>query len=149
MPKPSSSVIPGLVRALIEHDPNMRLRDLLADPVVGEHVRNMRVGDLLGVGSPAKNGRSQGAFAQRKSIAVAKTAGTKTRAETRTAAGRAEYDAKVLGAIANAKAAVSANDVRGQVGGDAFQFRAAADRLVRAKKIKVEGKARGTRYRAR
>ena len=109
----------------------------------------MRVGDLLGTASSAKNGGPRRGFAQRKSIAVAKSAGTKARVDTRTAAGRADYDAKVLGAISNAKAAVSANEVRGQVGGDAFQFRAAADRLSRAKKIKVEGKARGTRYRAR
>jgi hypothetical protein len=146
-----SSVIPGLVRALIEHNPDMRLRDLLADPVVGQHVRNMRLGELVGAPSSA-NGSSRRRSAQPKTLAVAKSAGTKSsdRVDTRSAKGRADYDAKVLGAISNAKGElVSATQVRGLVGGDPMQFRAAADRLVRAKKIKVQGKARGTRYRTR
>jgi hypothetical protein len=134
------------------HYPDLRLRDLLADPALGEHVRNMRLGDLIGAPSaaPRTNGATRRRFAQRKSIAVAKTAGTKPshgKVNTRTAAGRG---AKVLGAIVNAKGApVSASDVRKIVGGDPLQFRASADRLVRAKKIKSEGNARGTRYCAR
>jgi hypothetical protein len=66
--------------------------------------------------------------------------------DTRSAAGRAAYEAAVHGVVRDATDVVSANDVRANVGGTAMQARAALNRLIEQGRIRYKGKARGTRY---
>lgn len=72
---------------------------------------------------------------------------------TTTDEGRARYDARVLMSInrlvKKTEEPVGAEAIREEAGGTASQFRAAAMRLIKAKKIKRSGKARGTVYQPR
>ncbi len=67
---------------------------------------------------------------------------------TRTAAGRREYDARVLDFIRDAEDAVSATEIRNHVGGTSLQVRKAVARLIETEQVTWQGKARGTRYSA-
>lgn len=67
---------------------------------------------------------------------------------TRTAAGRREYDAYVLEFIQESEDAVSATEIRNHVGGTSLQVRKAVARLIEAECVTWQGKARGTRYSA-
>ena len=67
---------------------------------------------------------------------------------TRTAAGRREYDARVLAFITEAEDPVSATEIRSTVGGTSLQVRKSVARLIEAEKVTWQGKARGTRYSA-
>jgi hypothetical protein len=71
-----------------------------------------------------------------------------TDVNTRTAAGRREYDARVLEYIRSADEAVSATEIRNNVGGTSLQVRKSVARLIEAEKVTWQGKARGTRYSA-
>jgi hypothetical protein len=65
---------------------------------------------------------------------------------TRTAAGRREYDARVLEFISDSEEAVSATEIRNYVGGTSLQVRKAVARLIETERVTWQGKARGTRY---
>jgi hypothetical protein len=65
---------------------------------------------------------------------------------TRTAAGRREYDNRVLEFVRNSDEAVSATEIRNHVGGTSLQVRKAVARLIEAEQVTWQGKARGTRY---
>jgi hypothetical protein len=65
---------------------------------------------------------------------------------TRTAAGRREYDARVLEFIQDSEDAVSATEIRNHVGGTSLQVRKAVARLIETERVTWQGKARGTRY---
>lgn len=65
---------------------------------------------------------------------------------TRTAAGRREYDARVLEFIQDSEEAVSATEIRNHVGGTSLQVRKAVARLIETERVTWQGKARGTRY---
>jgi hypothetical protein len=65
---------------------------------------------------------------------------------TRTAAGRREYDNRVLEFVRNADEAVSATEIRNHVGGTSLQVRKSVARLIEAEQVTWQGKARGTRY---
>ncbi|EDM74305.1 hypothetical protein PPSIR1_32225 [Plesiocystis pacifica SIR-1] len=67
---------------------------------------------------------------------------------TRTAAGRREYDARVLEFVENAPEPVSATEIRNVVGGTSLQVRKSVARLIEAERVTWQGKARGTRYSA-
>lgn len=67
--------------------------------------------------------------------------------DVRSTAGRAAYDASVLGAVRAAEGWISAQSVRELVGGTAAQARTALNRLFEAGKIDFKGKARATKYR--
>jgi hypothetical protein len=67
---------------------------------------------------------------------------------TRTAAGRREYDARVLEFIMESDDAVSATEIRNHVGGTSLQVRKAVARLIETERVTWQGKARGTRYSA-
>jgi hypothetical protein len=148
--KPSSS--PDAMRALLVHFVRSRgtsttIGELLADPIVGNLVPSLTVGELGGTAAPSgrRRGRPPGS---------GKKAGRKPGRKpgrgggTRTAAGRSDYDGKVLAVISGSKSPISAEDARKKIGGSPLQFRASAERLLASKKIKREGKARGTKYRA-
>jgi hypothetical protein len=65
---------------------------------------------------------------------------------TRTAAGRREYDSRVLEFIQDSEEAVSATEIRNHVGGTSLQVRKAVARLIETERVTWQGKARGTRY---
>jgi hypothetical protein len=65
---------------------------------------------------------------------------------TRTAAGRREYDNRVLEFVRNSDEAVSATEIRNHVGGTSLQVRKAVARLIETEQVTWQGKARGTRY---
>jgi hypothetical protein len=65
---------------------------------------------------------------------------------TRTAAGRREYDNRVLEFVRNSDDAVSATEIRNHVGGTSLQVRKSVARLIEAEQVTWQGKARGTRY---
>lgn len=65
---------------------------------------------------------------------------------TRTAAGRREYDARVLEFIRNADEPVSATEIRNHMGGTSLQVRKSVARLIESEMVTWHGKARGTRY---
>ena len=67
---------------------------------------------------------------------------------TRTAAGRREYDARVLEFIQESEDAVTATEIRNHVGGTSLQVRKAVARLIDDERVTWQGKARGTRYSA-
>lgn len=65
---------------------------------------------------------------------------------TRTAAGRKEYDSRVLDFVRASPEAVSATEIRNAVGGTSLQVRKSVARLIEAEMVTWQGKARGTRY---
>ena len=66
--------------------------------------------------------------------------------DTRTAEGRAKFDASILDALRKAGDLASAVELRKQVGGTALQVRTALNRLIDLGEVVFEGKARATRY---
>jgi hypothetical protein len=54
----------------------------------------------------------------------------------------------VLAALASVGAAAKLEDVRAKVGGSVPQVRSALQKLAEAKKVKITGQRRGTRYSA-
>jgi hypothetical protein len=67
---------------------------------------------------------------------------------TRTAAGRREYDNRVLEFVRESEDAVSATEIRNHVGGTSLQVRKSVARLIETEQVTWQGKARGTRYSA-
>jgi hypothetical protein len=65
---------------------------------------------------------------------------------TRTAAGRREYDNRVLEFVRNSDEPVSATEIRNHVGGTSLQVRKSVARLIETEQVTWQGKARGTRY---
>lgn len=71
--------------------------------------------------------------------------------DTSTEEGRTRYDARVLMSINSLakEEPVGSEAIREKAGGTSSQFTAAANRLIKAKKIKRKGKSRGTVYQPR
>ena len=67
---------------------------------------------------------------------------------TRTAAGRREYDNRVLEFVRDSDDAVSATEIRNHIGGTSLQVRKSVARLIETEQVTWQGKARGTRYSA-
>lgn len=65
---------------------------------------------------------------------------------TRTAAGRRDYDQRVLDFIQESEEPVSATEIRNHLGGTSLQVRKAVARLIEMERVTWQGKARGTRY---
>jgi hypothetical protein len=147
-----SSSSPDALRVLLVHFVRSRgsaatIGELLADPIVGALVPSLTIAELNGGAAPAAPGKRRG----RPPGSGKKTGrkpGRPRGAATRTQAGRSDYDEKVMSAISASKGPVSAEQARKKIGGTPMQFRAAVERLLAAKKVKREGKARGTKYRA-
>lgn len=140
------------LRTLLVHFVRSRGSDttigqLLADPIVGALVPSLTVAELGGSANGAAPARRRG----RPPGSGRKPGRPPGRAKsngTRTQAGRSEYDGKVMAAISGSKGPISAEQARKKIGGTPMQFRASVERLLATKKIKREGKARGTKYRA-
>lgn len=87
--------------------------------------------------------------ASTKTKPTATKASSRNAVNTRTPAGRDQYDAAVLQVLRDAGTKVGAVQVRKQVGGTALQVRTALNRLIEAGTVTFEGKARATTYIAR
>lgn len=143
-----TSTSPDAMRALLihlvhNHGPQATIGELLADPIVGEFVPSLTLAEI-GDGTPviaSPTGRN-------RPPAPAKKAGRGRSKKALNPEDGAQYEDSILAFISDAESPVSANDVIAKVGGTPVQFRAAAERLRASKKIKREGKARGTKYRA-
>lgn len=150
----------------IRANPEMTLSELgrLTNGELGALLKNLTVGDLLTLdrsSPPARperssNGRGRGAAEsatrpeKAEKAEKAEKTGRPLRAvpdvETRTAAGREQYDREMLVALHEGDAAMSAEELRARVGGTPLQARAALARLIEAGHVLWEGRARGTRY---
>lgn len=128
---------------LIRSHPEMTLAELsrLSKGQFSGLLSSVTVGDVISAGSSGERGTGD-------TFEVPDAAGSITGVNTRTAAGRREYDARVLDYVQNAAEAVSATEIRNNVGGTSLQVRKAVARLIEAEKVTWHGKARGTRYSA-
>ena len=105
---------------------------------------SVTVGDVISAGSGGSGGELSSEDVFDAADAVAGLVGV----NTRTAAGRRDYDARVLEYVQTAEEAVSATEIRNNVGGTSLQVRKAVARLIETEKVTWHGKARGTRYSA-
>lgn len=94
-----------------------------------------------GAGRSATSGRTA---APRAAVSNGRRKGV----DTRSAKGRAAYEADVLQLVEAAKVPISAPEIRAKAGGTPQQARAALNRLIEAGKITYQGRARATRYSA-
>ncbi len=67
---------------------------------------------------------------------------------TKTAAGRAAFDAAVLECLTAANGPVGASKLRKKLGGTGLQMRTALNRLIDDGKVRYQGRARATKYSA-
>ncbi len=104
---------------------------------------SVTVGEVINAGHELEHGPVPNA-----PTVAALTAETPDEVNTRTAAGRREYDARVLEFIRESDEAVSATEIRNHIGGTSLQVRKAVARLIETEQVTWQGKARGTRYSA-
>ena len=125
---------------LIRSHPEMTLAELsrLSKGQFSGLLSSVTVGDVINAGSSVGERSFDDFEAAEAGVGV----------NTRTAAGRREYDARVLDYVQGAEEAVSATEIRNNVGGTSLQVRKAVARLIEAEKVTWHGKARGTRYSA-
>lgn len=146
----------------IRANPQMSLGELgkLATGGLAGLLGSITIGDLIGGGGSApaagkgRAGRKPGKGARRKGAAAAKPrggakAGGGAAVDTRTAEGRAAYDANVLTALKAATGPQAASDLTSKVGGSPLQIRTSLARLIEAGSVNWAGRARGTRYTAK
>jgi hypothetical protein len=145
----SDSALPGLLRLFLDKAPETTLGDLLADPSIGALARGTSLRQLA---AALQGGASAGA-ASPAAAAGARAAGSNASRKPKArrsalASSAAAYDAAVLVEIVGAPEPIGAVAIRSKAGGSPAEFRAAAERLIAAKKVKKFGIAKGTRYRA-
>ena len=101
-------------------------------------------------GRPAKQARAIPTSSSSAPTAAAKGAprARGSAINTRSAQGRAEYEANVLRVVKAATSPISAPEIRDEVGGTPQQARAALNRLIELGEINYQGRARATRYSA-
>jgi hypothetical protein len=125
------------------------LETLVGEMTVAELASKSRrsVEDIVGwamsgtaTARPTNRGRTTPSAAPKASRA----SGSKV--NTRSAKGRADYEASVLRIVKSASSPISAPEIRSQVGGTPQQARAALNRLIEEGKISYQGRARATRY---
>ena len=155
----------------IRANPQMNLSELgkLATGGLAGLLGSITIGDLVGGGggaaAPARAGKGRGgrkpgpkgSAAKRTGAKAAKPRGAKAApaaaggadVDTRTAEGRAAYDANVLAALKGATGPQAASDLTNKVGGTPLQIRTALARLIEAGSVNWAGRARGTRYTAK
>jgi hypothetical protein len=126
---------------LIRSHPEMTLAELskLSKGQFSGLLSSVTVGEVINAGHEYE-----------RSLAAApdSSAETPDDVNTRTAAGRREYDARVLEFIQDSEDAVSATEIRNHVSGTSLQVRKAVARLIETERVTWQGKARGTRYTA-
>lgn len=142
----------------IRANPRMSLQDLgkLATGQLGGLLRHITVADLIGGRAPRGGDSSSGRKAAGKPAAAAaaapaaprqgKAARAAAEVDTRTAEGRATYDAAVLAALKGMTKPASASNLTAVAGGSPLQIRTALARLIEAGAVHWSGRARGTRY---
>jgi hypothetical protein len=147
----------------IRANPRMSLQELgkLATGQLGGLLGQITLGDLMGGraargdSSPARKpvGRKAAAVVAAAPPAAAarkgKPEGRKAAAaevDTRTAEGRAAYDAAVLAALKGLAKPASASNLTAVAGGSPLQIRTALARLIETGAVRWSGRARGTRY---
>jgi hypothetical protein len=89
--------------------------------------------------APAAKGKAKAEGGARKAAPAAEV-------DTRTAEGRAAYDAAVLSALKGLGKPASASNLTAVAGGSPLQIRTALARLIEAGAVRWSGRARGTRY---
>lgn len=126
---------------LIRSHPEMTLAELskLSKGQFSGLLSSVTVGEVINAGHERE--RSQAASGP-------SAAETPDDVNTRTAAGRREYDARVLEFIQESEDAVTATEIRNHIGGTSLQVRKAVARLIDEERVTWQGKARGTRYSA-
>lgn len=149
-----SSVHTGLSSAqrralasVLRSQPSATLGELgsILEGQLGSMLRSLTIGELLGhaqQSSPA--GQSQPAATLRPANEALRE--TPDSVNSRTAAGRRQYDAAVLSALRSAGRPLSAGELRLMVGGSGQQIRVSLKRLVEEDGVERSGIARGTRY---
>jgi len=150
----------------IRANPQMSLQELgkLGTGQLGALLNAITLGDLIGGRAPRSGDAGAGGGARRKGAQARKAgpaapeAPRKARAEggarkaaavevdTRTAEGRAAYDAAVLEALKGMTKPASASNLTAVAGGSPLQIRTALARLIEAGSVHWSGRARGTRY---
>lgn len=139
---------------LIRSHPEMTLAELskLSKGQFSGLLSTVTVGEVINAGHEFEDGEHPGAASNSSSVALSSIDGGEgvgpDEVNTRTAAGRREYDARVLEFIEASEDAVSATEVRNHVGGTSLQVRKAVARLIETERVTWQGKARGTRYSA-
>lgn len=122
---------------------HMTLRELAGNSgrSVGEIVEYaMRAGRRSAAnGAPRKREQNERKPAQAKAT-------KNDSVDTRSAAGRDQYDAAVLDELRDVGGKMGATDLRARIGGTALQIRTSLGRLIDAGEVAFEGKARATRY---
>lgn len=141
----------------IRANPKMSLRDLgkLATGHLGGLLGQITIADLIG-GRAVRGGDSKAARKPAAAAAAAPAPARKGKAEgrkaaaaevdTRTADGRAKYDAAVLSALKLLAKPASASNLTAVAGGSPLQIRTSLARLIEAGSVHWSGRARGTRY---
>lgn len=149
----------------IRANPKMSLNELgkLATGQLGGLLGQITIADLIG-GRTARGGDSSQArkapVGRKAAVTVpvapaAPAAARKPKAErkapaaevdTRTAEGRAAYDAAVLAALKGMTKPASASNLTAVAGGSPLQIRTALARLIETGGVRWSGRARGTRY---
>jgi hypothetical protein len=131
---------------LIRSHPEMTLAELskLSKGQFSGLLSTVTVGEVINAGHEFEDSASLAV----PSLDSAATAGGPEEVNTRTAAGRREYDAYVLEFIQQSDDAVSATEIRNHIGGTSLQVRKAVARLIESERVTWQGKARGTRYSA-
>lgn len=141
----------------IRANPRMSLQDLgkLATGQLGGLLRHITVADLIGGRAAHGGDSSSGRKAASKPAAAAaapaaarqgKAAKAAVQVDTRTAEGRAAYDAAVLSALKGMTKPASASNLTAVAGGSPLQIRTALARLIETGAVHWSGRARGTRY---
>ncbi len=134
----------SILRSFVDENPSATLSELLAlDPRFG----NLTVADIKGGAVTGPRGRKGGG----KGRGQGRDPSSVPSASTRTAADRRDYDDAMLAALraSDADADASMTELRAVVGGERLQARKSLARLVKARKVKRTGRAKGTRYKAR
>ena len=143
--------------AQIRANPKMSLQDLgkLATGQLGGLLSSITVADLIGARAPRSDHNAGRKAAGKPAAAAAPAAAPVARkgkaakaaeVDTRTAEGRAAYDAAVLSALRAMTKPASASNLTAVAGGSPLQIRTALARLIEAGAVRWSGRARGTRY---
>lgn len=158
MPRSVNRVVAALERArqsLTQSVLTQALADLPPSTTMGEVVASMKEAGFahtfegmslddfvaaMGGGAPRKRAGNRAA-----APAPRRSGGKSAKVNTRTEAGREQFDAAVARALAAAGTA-GATELRLEVGGTAAQIRQSLERLMAARKASKRGRKRGTTY---
>lgn len=152
VPTGLSSAQRRALASVLRSQPSATLGELgsILEGQLGSMLRTLTIGDLLGQPGQSKPGRHPSSLplAAQKTLVPANEALARApeSVDSRTAAGRRQYDAAVLSALRSAGRPLSAGELRLMVGGSGQQIRVSLKRLVEEDGVERSGIARGTRY---